>query len=79
MNAMHQHMIDNYRAYQHGEQAPPQPGRHDWQMVREVRDYRRLQATLKPRRSPKRLRSPSRLRTALTRALRLHRRPADCT
>lgn len=68
---MHQHMIDNYRAYQHGEQAPPQPGRHDWQVVREVRDYRRLQATLKPGRSA------SRLGAVLTRALRLHRRPAD--
>ncbi|MFF8844746.1 hypothetical protein ACF08N_18850 [Streptomyces sp. NPDC015127] len=49
MNAMHQHMIDNYRAAVHGDQAPPQPGRHDWQVIREVADYRRFRRVVAAR------------------------------
>jgi hypothetical protein len=47
MNAMHQHMLDTYRASQHGEQAPPLPGRHDWQVVREFRDHAEMTAALR--------------------------------
>ena len=47
MNAMHQHMLDSYRASQHGEQAPPLPGRHDWQVVREFRDHAEMTAALR--------------------------------
>ncbi|MEW2081967.1 hypothetical protein [Streptomyces sp. NPDC005283] len=70
MNAMHQYMIDTYRAAQRGEQAPPQPGLNDWQMVREFRDYRRFHAVLAGRRSH------GRVRAALTRLL--HPRAANC-
>ncbi len=33
---MHQHMIDAYRSSVHGTRLPPQPGRHDWQVIREL-------------------------------------------
>ncbi|MFI9586507.1 hypothetical protein ACIHCQ_32825 [Streptomyces sp. NPDC052236] len=39
MNAMHQYLLDSYRASQRGDRRPPQPGRHDWQVVRELGDY----------------------------------------
>ncbi len=38
MNASQQHLLDAYRAAQHGAPVPPAPGRHDWQAVRELRD-----------------------------------------
>ncbi|MGC5006824.1 hypothetical protein [Streptomyces sp. DT203] len=44
MDAIQQHMIDSYRAAQHGELPPPLPGRHDWAVVRDVRDRRRFDA-----------------------------------
>jgi hypothetical protein len=73
MNAMHQYMLDNYRASQHGGQAPPQPGLHDWQVVREIRDYRRFQAVVTGRRPH------GRVRETLTRWLhRSPRRPTAC-
>ncbi|MEU9563018.1 hypothetical protein AB0D16_13365 [Streptomyces sp. NPDC048161] len=37
MDAFQQHMIDSYRSAQRGELPPPLPGRHDWDVVREVR------------------------------------------
>ncbi|AVZ74520.1 hypothetical protein SLUN_22490 [Streptomyces lunaelactis] len=46
MNPMHQYMLDNYRAAQWGGRLPPQPGLHDWQVMRELRDYRHVQAVL---------------------------------
>ncbi|MEV6397313.1 hypothetical protein AB0M39_21490 [Streptomyces sp. NPDC051907] len=50
MNAMHQYMLDSYRSsQQHGDRTPPQPGLHDWQVVREVCDYRRLPSVLPSR------------------------------
>ena len=67
MNAMHQYMLDNYRASQHGDQAPPQPGLHDWQVVREIGDHRRVQAAVAGRGSH------GRVRERLSRWL--HRRP----
>ncbi|MEU0396840.1 hypothetical protein ABZ208_29430 [Streptomyces sp. NPDC006208] len=36
MNAMHQHLLDSYRASRTGEPAPPLPGRHDREAVREL-------------------------------------------
>ncbi|MFF2410580.1 hypothetical protein [Streptomyces sp. NPDC058092] len=39
MNALQQHMIDSYRAAQHGEPPPPPPGRHDRSVLRTVRDH----------------------------------------
>ncbi|MFI5803803.1 hypothetical protein [Streptomyces sp. NPDC051561] len=38
MNASQQHLLDAYRAAQHGTPTPPAPGRHDWQTVAELRD-----------------------------------------
>ncbi|MFB9522677.1 hypothetical protein [Streptomyces cremeus] len=38
MTASQQHLLDAYRAAQHGAPVPPAPGRHDWQTVRELRD-----------------------------------------
>ncbi|MER7810594.1 hypothetical protein [Streptomyces sp900116325] len=46
MDAIQQHMIDSYRAAQHGELPPPLPGRHDWAVVRDVRDRRRFDAVV---------------------------------
>ncbi|MEU9983327.1 hypothetical protein [Streptomyces sp. NPDC050856] len=46
MNAMQQHMIDTYRAAQHGEPAPPPPGRDDWAVLRAARERRRFTAVL---------------------------------
>ncbi|MEU9609397.1 hypothetical protein [Streptomyces sp. NPDC048057] len=70
MNAMHQHMIDAYRAVQHGTRVPPQPGRHDWQAARELTS----QALARPR--PRRPGPGGRLRTALR---RLTGRPPTAT
>ncbi|GAA1507548.1 hypothetical protein GCM10009730_09270 [Streptomyces albidochromogenes] len=61
MNATQQHMLDVYRAAQLGQPAPPAPGQGDWQVVREIRDYRLLGAAAAGR--PPR---PGRLRAALT-------------
>ncbi|MDX2732748.1 MULTISPECIES: hypothetical protein [Streptomyces] len=46
MDAIQQHMIDSYRAAQHGELPPPLPGRHDWAVARDVRDRRRFAAVM---------------------------------
>ncbi|WP_251070317.1 hypothetical protein [Streptomyces sp. ISL-96] len=49
MNAIQQHMLDVYRAAQLGSPAPPAPGLNDWQVVREVRDHRRVRAVAENR------------------------------
>ncbi|MFI1014126.1 hypothetical protein [Streptomyces sp. NPDC020965] len=36
MNAMHQYMLDTYRATRRGDRLPPQPGLNDWQVLREL-------------------------------------------
>ncbi|GGZ12559.1 hypothetical protein GCM10010387_00540 [Streptomyces inusitatus] len=36
MNATQQYLLDCHRAARLGERMPPQPGRHDWQMIREL-------------------------------------------
>ncbi|QGV79268.1 hypothetical protein [Streptomyces ficellus] len=41
MNALHQHMIDLYRAARLGEAPPPPPGRDDVAVLREARDRHR--------------------------------------
>jgi len=46
MSITQQYLLDTYRARQHGEPAPPAPGSHDWQAVRELRDHRRFRAVL---------------------------------
>ncbi|GAA2481499.1 hypothetical protein [Streptomyces gobitricini] len=40
MNALHQHMIDVYRAVRRGEAPPPPPGRDDLAVLRAARDHR---------------------------------------
>ncbi|MFD9906616.1 hypothetical protein [Streptomyces sp. NPDC059063] len=49
MSVTQQYLLDTYRAAQRGEPAPPAPGVHDWQAVREVRDYGRFAAVVRER------------------------------
>ncbi|MDJ0467130.1 hypothetical protein, partial [Streptomyces sp. H27-C3] len=65
MNATQQHMLDVYRAAQLGTTAPPAPGRHDWQVIREARDYGRFRAVVEGR--PVRGRVRARIGAALRR------------
>lgn len=46
MSITQQHLLDAYRARTLGEPAPPAPGTHDRQVVREWRDARRFRAVL---------------------------------
>ncbi|WP_338782093.1 hypothetical protein [Streptomyces sp. DG1A-41] len=46
MSITQQYLLDTYRARQNGESAPPAPGTHDWQVVREWRDERQFRAVL---------------------------------
>ncbi|MFE2100596.1 MULTISPECIES: hypothetical protein [unclassified Streptomyces] len=64
MSITQQYLLDTYRARLHGESAPPAPGRHDRDLMRELRDYRRFRAVLAERPAH------GRLRQALTRWLR---------
>ncbi|WP_306335699.1 hypothetical protein [Streptomyces sp. KL118A] len=64
MSVTQQFLLDSYRAAQHGGPTPPAPGHHDWQAVREVRDYGRFRAVLAER--PAR----GRVRAALARLMR---------
>ncbi|MCX5387972.1 hypothetical protein [Streptomyces sp. NBC_00083] len=57
MDAMQQHMIDNYRAARLGTPAPPLPGTHDVAVLRDLRDYRRFEAVLDGRLATGRLRA----------------------
>lgn len=49
MSITQQYLLDSYRAAQHDERTPPAPGRHDWQVLREVRDYGRFRAVVEGR------------------------------
>jgi hypothetical protein len=46
MSITQQYILDTYRARQLGEPAPPAPGAHDWQVVREWRDRRQFRAVV---------------------------------
>ncbi|MET9295356.1 hypothetical protein [Streptomyces sp. NPDC003077] len=46
MNAIQQHMLDAYRATQHGEAAPILPGAGDVRAVREIRMWRRFKTVI---------------------------------
>ncbi|UQA93927.1 hypothetical protein [Streptomyces halobius] len=46
MNASQQHMLDAYRAAQHGETAPVLPGAATVQTAREIREWRRFRAVV---------------------------------
>ncbi|KUN23918.1 hypothetical protein AQJ23_20150 [Streptomyces antibioticus] len=67
MSITQQYLLDTYRARQHGELAPPAPGAHDWQVVREWRDHRLFRAVLAER--------PARGRIRRSLARRLHLNP----
>ncbi|MFE2107282.1 hypothetical protein ACFXAF_15605 [Kitasatospora sp. NPDC059463] len=56
MNALHQHLLDSYRAARHAEPAPPLPGTHDLAALRSARDHRRFEAVLAGRPATGRLR-----------------------
>ncbi|WP_079074725.1 hypothetical protein [Streptomyces atriruber] len=64
MSVTQQFLLDSYRAAQHGGPTPPAPGQHDWQAVREVRDYGRFRAVLAERPAH------GRVRAALSRLMR---------
>ncbi|MGW6020947.1 hypothetical protein [Streptomyces sp. NPDC055099] len=49
MSITQQYLLDSYRAAQHDERTPPAPGRLDWQVIREVRDYGRFRAVVEER------------------------------
>ncbi|QUI33152.1 hypothetical protein H9W91_21530 [Streptomyces alfalfae] len=57
MSVTQQHLLDTYRAAQHGGPRPPAPGRHDWQVVREIRDHGRFRAVIEERPARGRVRS----------------------
>ncbi|MEU2282347.1 hypothetical protein ABZ614_10485 [Streptomyces sp. NPDC013178] len=46
MSITQQYALDAYRARRHGESAPPAPGAHDWQVIRELRDRHQFHAVL---------------------------------
>ncbi|MCF1599334.1 hypothetical protein [Streptomyces muensis] len=46
MSSTQYHLLHLYRARQLGEPAPPAPGTHDWQVVREWRDHRQFRAAV---------------------------------
>ncbi|GAA2298544.1 hypothetical protein GCM10010234_46250 [Streptomyces hawaiiensis] len=46
MSITEQYLLDTYRARSLGEPAPPAPGTHGWQVVREWRDERHFRAVL---------------------------------
>ncbi|MGW5427849.1 hypothetical protein ACWET9_11610 [Streptomyces sp. NPDC004059] len=66
MSVTQQYLLDSHRARALGEPEPPAPGRHDADLVRELRDYRRFQVVIAGR--------PAwgRVRYALRRWLRPH-------
>ncbi|MEU6880084.1 hypothetical protein [Streptomyces sp. NPDC046712] len=45
MNALHQYLLDSYRAEQHRDRLPPIPGTHDIETLRAVRRHRRCRTT----------------------------------
>ncbi|MBB5939400.1 hypothetical protein [Streptomyces zagrosensis] len=49
MNITQQYALDLYRSAQHGEPAPPAPGRHDWRTVRELREHHTFQTVVAER------------------------------
>ncbi|MER5748980.1 hypothetical protein [Streptomyces sp. NPDC002088] len=68
MSLTQQYVLDAHRARRHGEPAPPAPGTHDWQVLRELRDYRRFRAVVAGRPAH------GRIRQALRRWLHPRRR-----
>ncbi|MEU8848300.1 hypothetical protein AB0C70_19155 [Streptomyces sp. NPDC048564] len=46
MSITQHYLLDTYRAHQHGDPAPPEPGAHDWQVAREWRDHRQFRAVV---------------------------------
>ncbi|WP_030981841.1 hypothetical protein [Streptomyces sp. NRRL WC-3744] len=64
MSVTQQYLLDSYRARLHGEPEPPAPGRRDLDLLREVRDRRRIRAVVAGRPAG------GRLRRALVRSLR---------
>ncbi|MEG8276690.1 hypothetical protein [Streptomyces sp. AHA2] len=56
MSITQQYLLDTHRARSLGDAAPPAPGTHDWQVVREWRDERQFRAVLAGRPARRRLR-----------------------
>ncbi|MEV1068770.1 hypothetical protein [Streptomyces sp. NPDC050263] len=69
MSITQQYALDAHRARQHGEPVVPAPGAHDWQVMRELRDYQQFRAVVAGRPAH------GRLWRALARRLHLRPRP----
>lgn len=69
MSVTQHHLLDLHRARQLGEPAPPAPGAHDWQFVREWSDHRQFSAAVVAGRPAR-----ERIRAGLGRWLRGRRR-----
>ncbi|MFF4607624.1 hypothetical protein ACFY12_33415 [Streptomyces sp. NPDC001339] len=78
MNATQQHLLDAYRAAQHGETAPPAPGTRTVRTVREIQQWRRFQAVIGEPEGRLAGRIAGRIRRALRAVSRRHL-PADPT
>ncbi|MFD4032857.1 hypothetical protein ACFWVP_20700 [Streptomyces sp. NPDC058637] len=50
MDIVQQQMLDSYRAAQHGEPPPPLPGRHDREVLRDLRRHLLGRPAAAPRR-----------------------------
>jgi hypothetical protein len=72
MSVTQYHLLHAHRARQLGESAPPAPGAHDWQVVREWRDQRHFRVVLAERPAH------GRIRHALGRWLRRPQRRSTC-
>ncbi|MFE5484712.1 hypothetical protein [Streptomyces sp. NPDC056527] len=57
MNALHQYLLDSYRAEQRGDRMPPVPGTHDIETLRALREARRFDAVVAGRPARGRLRA----------------------
>lgn len=69
MSITQHHLLEVHRARQLRQPAPPAPGAHDWQVVREWRDHRQFSAAVAAGRP-----AEGRIRQALRRWLRVRRR-----
>ncbi|GAA2261907.1 hypothetical protein GCM10010232_61810 [Streptomyces amakusaensis] len=74
MNATQQYLLDCHRAARLGERMPPQPGRHDWQLIRELDGLTPAALSAEPGREPRARGGRSAVRAFVASLLRRGRR-----